>query len=303
MSQKSALITGGTGFIGQALCRKLSDEGYRLTVLTRNKTRAEGLFDHEVTCVESLDDIDSGHGFDVVINLAGETIAQRWTEAAKARILKSRLETTQALNTLFARLETKPKLYIGGSAIGWYGTDAHAIFCEKSRVVPEQGSFAQDLCHQWEAETLKAKPLGIRTVVLRTGVVLEKDGGTLAKLYAPFFMGLGGPIGHGQQWFSWIHRDDLIGIMMYIMEHDDIEGAVNGTAPKPVTNKAFSVALGRAMRRPAFFPMPAFVLNILFGAMAEEIMLQGQHVVPRKICEAGYRYQYSDIESALKTIV
>jgi len=266
MSQKSALITGGTGFIGQALCRKLSDEGYRLTVLTRNKTRAEGLFDHEVTCVESLDDIDSGHGFDVVINLAGETIAQRWTEAAKARILKT-------------------------------------IFCEKSRVVPEQGSFAQDLCHQWEAETLKAKPLGIRTVVLRTGVVLEKDGGTLAKLYAPFFMGLGGPIGHGQQWFSWIHRDDLIGIMMYIMEHDDIEGAVNGTAPKPVTNKAFSVALGRAMRRPAFFPMPAFVLNILFGAMAEEIMLQGQHVVPRKICEAGYRYQYSDIESALKTIV
>ena len=164
-------------------------------------------------------------------------------------------------------------------------------------------SFSSQLCQQWEQQAKAIEALGIRTCYLRTGIVLGKNGGALSKMIPPFKMGLGGPIGNGKQWMSWIHMEDLIGIIRYAIDNETISGAVNGTAPEPVTNKAFSSTLGKALKRPAFFPMPAFVVKLMFGQMGEELLLAGQRVIPDKISKAGYAFKYADLDGALREVV
>lgn len=301
---KNILITGGTGFIGRALCKSLLEQKYAVTVLTRHPRRAANKFQNDdITFIGDLSEIKNDHVFNAVINLAGEPIAQRWNDKTKAKIFGSRIHTTKKLVALLKRLDHKPDVFISGSAIGWYGTHTDKVYDEQSHPSENDiGSYSKNLCQAWETEALKAQQLNIRTVLLRTGVVLEKDGGTLKELYPPFIMGVGGPIGDGQQWFSWIHRNDLIGIILHSLDHDNIEGPINGTAPNPVRNKDFAKALGHALHRPVLLPVPGIALKALFSDMAEEIMLHGQNVVPQKALDTGYVFHYPEAREALNNI-
>ena len=195
-------------------------------------------------------------------------------------------------------------MFISGSALGFYGLGEGS---DPNVVVDETGkpdnSFSSQLCIAWEEEAHCIESLGIRSCYLRTGIVLGKNGGALAKMLPPFKLGLGGPMGSGKQWMPWIHRDDLIGLIHFIIEKETIRGAINGTAPNPVTNKVFSKHLGRALKRPAFFPMPAFVLKLMLGEMAEELLLSGRKVIPKKALEAGYTFKFAELQDALNDIV
>ncbi len=292
------LITGATGFIGSALCSRLLKDKHNVVVLSRHPEALEA----PLTAISNLKQLKSDTVFDVVINLAGEPIAdKRWSDRQKQRISSSRLDTTQKLIAYFEAIEHKPKLFISGSAIGYYGID------ESSDIVDETGSgdesFSSQLCQQWETTALQAEALGIRTCLLRTGIVLGKGGGVLRKMLPPFKMALGGKIGNGQQWMSWIHLDDLVGIILYCINHDDLKNAINGTSPNPVTNRAFTKALGQALKRPTVLPIPAFVVKLLMGQMGEELLLAGKKVLPTKMLDAGYQFQYQELEKALLDIV
>ncbi len=300
---RKILVTGGTGFIGTALCKSLVASGARITVLTRDIGKAAGKFGGRVELIDSLDRLGIEEAFDIVINLAGEPIAQRWSERAKGRIIASRHETTRDIVSYIQRMTKKPEVFISGSAIGWYGIDESVVFDERSTVCGDpRGTFAKNLCREWEDIAMQAEHIGVRTVVLRTGVVLEKDGGTMSELLFPFDFLIGGPLGHGRQWFSWIHRDDLIGLIYHIINTPALTGAVNGTAPAPVTNADFAKAMGQGMKRPSFLSLPSFVLRMLFGDMADEIMLNGQKVIPEKARTTGYVFKYPDIKSAMAAI-
>lgn len=303
LKNKHILLTGGTGFLGSALCRSLTKSGCRVTVLTRNPVRAAEKLDAPVTFITDPAQLSLDGGFYAVINLAGEPVAQRWTAKAKSEILASRLDMTTVLVDYIKQAKTKPEVFINASAIGRYGTDHDQAFTEGTPPSENAtGAYAKKICTAIEDAALAAEKFGPRTVLLRTGIVLEIDGGTLSELLFPFDFCVGGPLGSGRQWFSWIHRSDWIGIVLHILTHTDIHGPVNATAPKPVTNKEFSAALGHAMRRPAFLPLPAFVLRAVFGEMADEIMLNGQKVLPEKIQKHGYRFLYPDITAALSRI-
>lgn len=303
LHSKRILITGGTGFIGKALCKSLIQSGARVTVLTRSIKKSAENFEGRIELIENLEHLSDGDIFDIIINLAGEPVAQRWTQKAMQKIVGSRVDTTKNLLTLINRMKKKPDLLINGSAIGWYGTHNTQQFDEQSSPSGEEiGKFSKEVCHSWEEEAFKIQQLGIRTVILRIGIVLEKDGGPLSEFLFPFDFGIGGAIGSGKQWFSWIHRDDLIGLILYAIANNKIEGVINGTAPNPVTNYAFSKELGKAMKRPALMPIPSFILKIILGDMAEEIMLNGQKVMPQKALANGYKFRHDNIESALKSI-
>jgi uncharacterized protein (TIGR01777 family) len=292
------LITGGTGFIGSALCSRLLDAQHHLVVLSRHPETIKP----PVQGIESLDHLTDEIVFNAVINLAGEPIVEkRWSDRQKQRILSSRLDTTQALIEYFARIESKPKVFISGSAIGYYGTGRTNDPIDETGVGDD--SFSSQICRQWEAVALQAQSLGIRTCLLRTGIVLGQGGGALAKMLGPFKLGAGGRMGSGTQWMSWIHINDLIGIILYCMEHDSIEGPVNGTAPTPVTNQQFTKTLGKVLNRPTFFSMPGAVITLLMGQMGKELLLTGKKILPRKIQTAGYAFQYSTLEHALSDVV
>ena len=239
----------------------------------------------------------------MVISLAGEPVAQRWTPTAKNKMKTSRTDTVKSLLSFFKTADHRPDVFISGSAIGWYGIHDVQSFTESDGPANNAGGkFTKEVCHELERESLKAEKLGIRTVLLRTGIVLEKDGGTLAELLFPFDFGVGGPLGNGKQWFSWIHRKDIIGLIFFAIQNPHISGPLNGTAPEPVTNKAFSQELGRAMKRPSFLPLPEFVLTLVFGEMAEEVMLNGQKVIPEKALNSGYKFAYPTLSKALSDI-
>ncbi|GAA0398754.1 TIGR01777 family oxidoreductase [Cocleimonas flava] len=315
MYQQRYLITGGSGFIGTELIKQLLLENHDVTVLTRNEVNTAKHFaavmDAEredfqtkakVKTISSLDSINPDQSFDAVINLAGQGIAdKKWTNEVKQQLIDSRIDTTKALYEFLNEALIKPEVVISGSALGYYGVDA------TNESINENGdtdnSFSSQLCQQWEAEAQKIEALGIRTCYLRTGIVLGKGGGALAKMLPPFKMALGGPIGSGKQWMSWIHMTDIVGLIRYAIEQESIIGAINGTAPVPVTNKEFSKTLGKVLKRPAIFPMPEFVVKLLFGQMGEELLLAGQRVVPEKVTQAGYRFKYANLESALRDIV
>ncbi len=292
------LITGGTGFIGSALCARLLEDRHDIVVLSRHPQAVQA----PLAGISDLEQLKSDTIFDVVINLAGEPIAdKRWSDRQKQRILGSRLDTTKNLIACFKAMEHKPKLFISGSAIGYYGTG------KTNDTIYETGSgdesFSSQLCQQWEAAALQAETLGIRTCLLRTGIVLGKGGGALKKMLPPFKLGLGGKIGDGQRWMPWIHLDDLVGIILYCIDHDDLQGAINGTSPNPVTNQVFTKTLGKTLKRPTILPMPTIAVKLLMGQMGEELLLSGKRVIPKKVLDAGYQFQYEELEKALLNIL
>lgn len=298
---KSLLITGGSGFIGSHLVPVFTGQGYKVTILTRNPEKTAQHFNRAVFTIKQLETLSDTDFFDVVINLAGLGITDKhWTQGIKKQLRESRILTTQKLINYLQATEKKPELLISGSAIGYYGNQDEKLIDEQ---MSSDSSFSSKLCQDWEHEAQQAEALGIRTCYLRTGIVLGKNGGALSKMLPAFKLGLGGPMGNGRQWMSWIHINDLIGIILHVINNKDIKGAINGTAPNPVTNKVFSSTLARVLKRPAFLSMPAFVLKLMLGEMAQELLLSGQRVMPNKILDSGYDFQYAKLENALREVV
>jgi uncharacterized protein len=293
------LMTGGTGFIGQALCTELIHRGHQLCILTRRASVALTNLPQGVRFISDFNEIASDEVFDAVINLAGEPIARRWTDKVKTQLLASRVGVTKRLVTTLKRLNTPPRVLISGSAIGYYGPGGDVEITESSPFVQ---SFSHELCEAWEKAALKAKKKGIRVCCIRTGVVLGSHGGVLEKLRLAYLMGMGGPIGSGKQWLSWVHLDDLIRILLFCLENEHIEGPVNATAPFPVQQSFFAKTYGGVLRRPAFLPMPPLTVRLLFGQMGEELMLDGQKVIPSKLLENHFEFRYPTLQSALQNI-
>lgn len=291
------LMTGGTGLIGAALCQRLAASGAKLTVLTRDIQKAKHLVPIDgIHFIEQLSEIKPDAVFDAVVNLAGAPIAKPWTKRYKNEIKKSRIALTKSLVSLLKTLNTKPSVLVSGSAIGLYGPqEDDAELIETS---PSVESFSHDVCQEWEQAANRAEEFGMRVVNLRTGVVLSKKGGALAKMRLPFKLGLGGPISNGQQWMSWVHLDDIVSIILFCIENN-IDGPVNATAPNPVTNKTFADTYAKVLHRPAFLPMPAWFLKLVMGEMAQELLICGQRVVPEKLEQAGFKFAHPELEEAL----
>ncbi len=286
------LITGGTGFIGTPLTQRLLANNHNVTVWCRNPSRVVP----GATAVTSLEDVADAP-IDAVINLAGAGIAdQRWSPSRKALIRDSRIGLTDTLGAWLAARETPPSVFISGSAIGFYGLQPGDDPITESE--SGDSSFSSTLCQDWEAAATRACPESTRLCLLRTGIVLG-DGGALAKMRTPFSLGLGGPVGSGQQWMPWIHIDDMIALIVHLLDDERATGPVNATAPTPVTSAEFAAALGRALKRPAVLPMPALAVKALFGQMGEELLLSGRRVLPATATALGFPFQFTTLEPAL----
>lgn len=291
------LITGGSGFIGRALCRALLKGGHRVTVLTRSARRATTVLPETVRCVESLGGLDD---VDAVYNLAGEGLASgRWTAARKQAFRDSRIGGTAALVAWMRALARKPAVLVSASAIGYYGPHGDEVMTENT---PPGDDFSARLCVDWEAAARAAERLGVRVCTPRIGVVLGADGGALAQMLPAFRLGGGGRMGSGRQWMSWIHRADLVALLRWLADTPQAGGAYNATAPKPVTNADFARALGRALHRPALLPMPATALRLMFGEMAE-LLLTGQKVLPERAHAAGFMFRHATLDAALADLL
>ncbi|HEV2447421.1 MAG TPA: TIGR01777 family oxidoreductase [Candidatus Sulfopaludibacter sp.] len=293
-------ISGASGLIGRRLLKALSGNGHTLQVLSRHAgTNMPGgvkVFPWDPSKAEPPD--ESLRDADAVIHLAGEPVAQRWTDHAKRRIRDSRVVGTRNLVQAIGKLTGKPSVLVCSSAIGYYGSRGDEMLPESAG--PGNG-FLADLCVAWEKEAAAAEALGMRVVSVRTGLVLDKRGGALARMLPPFKMGAGGRLGNGQQWQSWIHLDDLVGLYRLALE-TPLKGAINGVAPYPVTNADFTKALASALHRPAVFPVPSFGLKLLFGEMAE-VLLASQRVQPKQAEAAGYRFKFPQLEPALADLL
>lgn len=294
--EKTILVTGATGFVGRRLVEVLLANGYSVVALVRRPEAALSL-PMPITLVTDLDQIPASTRIDAVVNLAGEPIANGWwTPSKRRRIIESRQAVTRSVIRLAERLEIRPEVLVSGSAIGWYGLHGEDELNEASGYKP---CFSHDVCAGWEAEALVARDLGIRVVLLRIGLVLGVEGGMLSRMLTPFEFCLGGPLGDGKQWMSWITRDDLVRLICHAITRGEVSGRVNATAPKPVTNRAFTRALGRALKRPAFIPVPAALLRLLGGDLARELLLGGQRVGPLKAVATGFRFSHPDINAAM----
>lgn len=284
------VVAGGTGFIGEALVRALLERG-DVAVASREplKVRAGRGVSWDGVAAEVAD-------ADVVINLAGANVGEgRWTESRKKRILDSRLSATHALVEAVLRAPVRPRTFVNASAVGFYGPRGDETLDENAA---PGGGFLADVVARWEAAAREVEPAA-RLVVLRFGVVLGPGGGALAKMITPFRLGAGGPIGSGKQWMSWIDRDDVIAMIEWAIDHDSVRGVYNATAPHPVTNREFTRALGRALHRPAFMPAPRFALRLVFGQMADEMLLSGQRVLPSRATAEGFVFRRPSIDDAL----
>lgn len=299
------VVTGGTGFIGRALCAALIHGGHRVTVLTRQSGQVLRLSERLVHSVE-WNARDTGpweellKEADAVINLAGAPIADaRWTVPRKQLITDSRVLTTRLLVRAMARSSYKPATLISASGIGYYGASDDRRLDEGA---PRGQGFLADLCLAWEAEALRAAEYGARVVILRTGMVLEQDGGALPKMLLPFRLFAGGPIMPGSQWVSWIHRNDHIGLIQWALSTTTVSGPINAVAPEPVTMKTFCDILGRVIHRPSWLPVPSFALNILLGELGT-MLTSGQRVIPAKAMAGGYTFHYPTLEPALRAVL
>lgn len=298
------ILTGGTGFIGAPLRERLLEEGHDVILLTRNPSHAGSQPSGKLKTV-FWDGKNPGpwadkiNGADAVINLAGEPIAaKRWSDAQKKRIQESRLDATRAVVSAIQKAAKKPHLLINASAVGYYGNVPEGEVTEDH---PRGTDFLSETCSRWEEAARTAEPLGVRVVRLRIGIVLEKNGGALKKMLPPFRFFMGGPLGSGRQWFPWIHREDVIGVILFALKNQNLSGPVNLTAPQSVTMKEFCTTLGQVMHRPSWAPVPAIVLKLLLGEMAD-LLLSGQKAVPKKLLEAGYSFQHPNLEEALKSL-
>jgi hypothetical protein len=291
-------ITGSRGLIGAAVAADLTAAGHSIVRLVRSAPHDDEVrWNPAAPC-----DLSPLEGIDAAIHLAGENVgAGRWTPARKAAIRASRIEGTRNLVSGLVRLERPPRVLLAASAIGWYGDRGDAPVDESA---PAAFSFFGRLVADWEAELAPARTAGIRTVAMRFGVVLARDGGALAKMLPPFRLGLGGPLGSGRQVMSWVSLEDTVAAIRFVLATEAVEGPVNFTAPGAATNREFAAALGRVLRRPAFLPAPAFALRLLLGReMADELLLSGARVVPARLLAAGFRFAHPDLEPALLTIL
>lgn len=294
------LITGGTGFIGQALCPTLLAAGHTLTVLSRSPDKVATLFDNQVAPLSTLQELEDSDHFDAIINLAGAPIfGGRWTDKRKQILLHSRIDITQGLVKFIARSKTKPKVFLSGSAIGFYGDQGDNTVDEFSL---GHDDFGHQLCTEWENEAEKAKKYDVRVCLLRTGLVVGKNGGFLQKMILPFKLGLGGPLGSGTQWMSWIHIQDHVGICLALINNAEFDGKFNLTAPNPVTNKNFTRILADLLNRPAFFKIPAWVLRLMLGEMSA-LLLGGQRVIPKRMLNAGFQFKFPELKTALRDVL
>jgi uncharacterized protein (TIGR01777 family) len=293
------LITGGTGFIGHALVNSLLKEGHKVTVLSRTPDSVNKIIGNKLTTLSNLDQLSSEHSFQVIINLAGAPIFDNhWSEARKKVIRDSRIKLTEQLLAYIERASVKPELLISGSAIGYYGDQGNSVLNEASPVHPD---FSQRLCADWESTAQQAERFGIRVCLIRTGLVLAHDGGLLQRMLRPFNLGLGGILGSGQQWMSWIHRDDWISIAKTMINNQTMQGAYNATAPHPVTNSEFTKILAQHLNRPALLPIPAWLLKLLLGERSD-LVLASQRVLPERLLAEGFHFQYPELLSALTKI-
>ncbi len=296
----NVLLTGSSGLVGSSLHPFLTSGGHRVIRLVRDPAAAGA---EAVVWDPSGGRLDAGRleGLDAVVHLAGENIAaRRWSAEQKARIRDSRVLATRLLCERLAGLERRPRVLIAASAIGYYGDRGDSLLTETSAVGP---GFLADVCREWEAATEPARPAGIRVVNLRIGIILSPRGGALAKMLPPFRMGAGGRIGNGRQWMSWIAIDDVLGAIYHALGTDGMHGPVNAVAPNPVPNREFTKTLGRVLRRPTLFPMPAFMARTLFGEMADELLLASARVEPRALLDSGYRFLYGDLADALRHLL
>lgn len=291
------LVTGGTGFVGRRLCTLLHARGHEAAVLTRDPSRRpEGL-----PAAARLEAWDPGalggllDGADAVVHLSGEPVAQRWTAAARERIVRSRVGPLEAFRAAVEKGARAPRALVSASAVGYYGSRGEEELTEES--APGTGFLAQT-CVRWEEAARALSPPGTRVVTVRIGLVLGEDGGALSKMLPAFRLGAGGPVGSGEQWMSWIHRDDLAALLVFALEKDGVSGALNATSASPARNRDFARALGRALRRPALLPAPAFALKAAFGEMAS-ILLDGQKVLPERTLASGFELRYPDLDGAL----
>jgi len=289
------LITGATGLIGNSLQKVLRGRGHELLFASRKEPRNDSWvqwdYDNVFSHPEKLE------GVDVVIHLAGESISGlRWTDEKKRAIRDSRVLGTRNVVDTISSLKQRPGTLISASAIGFYGDRGDDEMTETS---PPGKSFLAEVCREWEAEALRAEDSGVRTVILRTGIILSKDGGALGTMLTPFKLGLGGVIGSGKQWMSWVSLDDHLAVIDYAIENEKIRGAVNSVSPNPVTNEEFTFAMGEVLYRPTFIPVPEFAVHLAFGEMGDALLLDSTRVVPKRLADAGFEFKYPDLKKAL----
>ncbi|WP_264740393.1 TIGR01777 family oxidoreductase [Cytobacillus firmus] len=295
-------IAGGTGFVGNALVKKLLEKKNEVFILTRNKTNKQQ--SKNLTYVQWLNDDDSPEdeleGMDVFINLAGESInSGRWTEERKKRILNSRITATKEVLRIISRLEEKPYTLINASAVGYYGTSQNETFTEATRKIGTD--FLAETVIRWEAEASKAEEFEVRTVFCRFGIILEKNDGALPRMALPYKFYAGGTVGTGSQWVSWIHLKDAVNGILFCIDQEQLQGPVNFTSPYPVTMKEFGKILGEVLNRPHWMPAPGFALKIALGEKST-LVLEGQKVLPEKLLAFGYEFLYPDLKAALGDI-
>ncbi|MGF1512670.1 MAG: TIGR01777 family oxidoreductase [Elainellaceae cyanobacterium] len=301
------IITGATGFVGSRLVQRLKERGDQITILTRRPERAQALFPKvaypNLTCVayepkQAGPWQDSVDGCDGVVNLAGAPIAERWTPQYKREVLESREQGTQRIVEAIAKANQKPHVLVNSSAVGYYGTSETAKFDEDSA---PGSDFLAEVCQRWEAAAQPVTELGCRLVVLRTGIVLG-EGGALERMIPPFKLFAGGPVGTGRQWFSWIHRDDLVNLILRALDEASMSGVYNATAPSPVRMQEFCSVLGQVMGRPSWLPVPEFALELLLGEAAT-VVLEGQQVIPERAKASEFEFTYPSVTGALRDIL
>lgn len=294
----SIAITGSSGLVGSALSRALEAQGKRVLHVVRREARS----DSEIAWNPVRGEIDARRleGVDAIVNLAGENLAQRWSDDVKRRIRDSRVQSTTLLARTIANLDAQPRALLSGSAIGIYGDRGNLELDESSTLGSD---FLSSVCKEWEAATVAASNASVRVVHLRTGIVLAKHGGALEKMMLPFKFAVGGKIGSGQQWLSWIALSDIVRALMFLLDQERVSGAVNLVAPNPVTNEEFTRTLGDVMHRPSFFAVPRTALKIVMGEMADDTVLASQRAKPARLASAGFAFELPGLEQALRAVL
>ncbi|MDX1755624.1 MAG: TIGR01777 family oxidoreductase [Marinobacter sp.] len=297
---RTALLTGGTGFIGQKLCHTLSHKGYHLTVFSRQAPEDVKTLCGHVETVSSLAELSGQPGFDIVINLAGEGIAdKRWSPSRKRQLRNSRIALTEDLVDIIGTWPNPPKAMVSGSAVGFYGDQGERPVTEHT---PPNDEFTHQLCRDWEAAAQRLTEAGVRVCISRTGLVVGPAGGFLQRMLPPFRLGLGGKLGSGKQFMPWVHRDDVVNALIWMAETETASGAYNVVSPNPARNAEFTACLARVLKRPAFLPAPSFALRAALGEMAR-LLLTGQNAVPQRLLDEAFEFSFPELEPALRDAV